>query len=52
MPSSVISTSELKGGLAIRDSAKLIFSTMKNGARKNSSSQKKGTPMTSVFQPF
>jgi hypothetical protein len=43
MPSSTHSIIGVNGGLAITVSARLILRTMKNGARKNSSSQANGT---------
>jgi hypothetical protein len=40
----------LNGGLAMTNSAKLIFATMKKGAKKNIKSQEKGVKITRVFQ--
>jgi hypothetical protein len=42
VPSSRISSNDENGGLAISDSAKLIFNTIRNGAKKKTNNQKKG----------
>jgi hypothetical protein len=39
------------GGIATSASAKLIFSTMKNGSMKNRNSQMNGTPITRCRPP-